>query len=418
MHVVCPNCKYDAGDIPEVTVGQHVECDCGFKWVYDGPPKTQSAIKPISKKIAKKALGVASIAAKATGSFVAASFKKAQKHIARKQFEKNLPSRFLKAIQDGVVTPEEEQQIRNELDKHAIPWTQAVAQIKPLAKEFARRVFTDMIADNIITPRENAELQHYLEMFDVREEIRPQAKEFIRRILAETIADSEVTAEERAQISEYINYFHLDEMRPEVNAVLGRVETIWKLNNNVLPNALDDKPLWLKSDEALYFKTDAHYLRKLRDEFVKVPGEFCVTNTRFEFTAMEWTVSHPHEQLRRCDASRRTHLSLLFHPRAGSGTYIVPDAPMAGAYLNAFARAANRTISITREGVTIDERRRIPKEVKHEVWIRDQGKCINCNAEDYLEFDHIIPVSRGGANTTNNIQLLCRRCNSQKADRI
>ena len=337
--------------------------------VYNGSPKTQPAIKPVSREIAKKALGIASIAAKATGSFVAAGFKKAQRHIARKQFENNLPSLFLKAVQDGIITPQEEQQIRNELDKYGIPWTQAVAQIKPLAKEFAHRVFADMIADNIITPRENAELRRYLEMFDVREEITPQAKEFVRRILAETIDDCEVTPEERAQISEYIKFFHLKEMRPEVDAVLDRVETIWKLNNNVLPNALDDKPLWLKSDEALYFKTDAQYLRKLRDEFVKVPGEFCVTNTRFEFTAMEWTVSHPHEQLRRCDASRRTHLSLLFHPKAGSGTYIVPDAPIAGAYLNALARAANRTISITREGTTIDERRRIPREVKHEVWM-------------------------------------------------
>jgi|GEM_PF-2066688 len=418
MRVICPSCKYDAGDIPEVTIGQHVECDCGFKWIYKGSPKAAPGTYQVSKEIAKKALRAASSAAKSTGSIVAAGFRKAKKHIARKQFVKNLPSRFLQAVQDGVITHEEELQIRHELDRHGISWNEAVSQIKPLTKEFAHRVFADMIADNVVTSREHEEMRHYIEMFDIKEDIKPQAKEFIRRILAETIADSEVTAEERAQISEYIRYFHLEDIRPEVNAVLDRVETIWKLNNNILPNPLTEQPLWLKSDEALYFKTDAHYLRKLRDEFIKVPGEFCITNTRFEFVAMEWTVSHPHEQLRRCDASRRTHLSLLFHPKAGSGTYIVSDAPMAGAYLNALARAANRTISITRESETLDERRRIPKEAKHEVWIRDQGKCVECGAEDYLEYDHVIPVSRGGANSANNIQLLCRRCNSYKSDKI
>jgi len=35
-----------------------------------------------------------------------------------------------------------------------------------------------------------------------------------------------------------------------------------------------------------------------------------------------------------------------------------------------------------------------------------------------LEFDHIIPVAKGGANTIDNVQILCRRCNGQKSDRI
>ena len=42
------------------------------------------------------------------------------------------------------------------------------------------------------------------------------------------------------------------------------------------------------------------------------------------------------------------------------------------------------------------------------------GRCVYCGAEEYLEFDHIIPFSKGGMNTETNIQLLCRRCTSQK----
>ena len=51
-------------------------------------------------------------------------------------------------------------------------------------------------------------------------------------------------------------------------------------------------------------------------------------------------------------------------------------------------------------------RRSIPESIRHEVWRRDEGKCIECGSKEKLEFDHIIPVSKGGANTTRNLQLL------------
>jgi 5-methylcytosine-specific restriction endonuclease McrA len=56
----------------------------------------------------------------------------------------------------------------------------------------------------------------------------------------------------------------------------------------------------------------------------------------------------------------------------------------------------------------------IPEEVRVFVWRRDQGKCVSCGSNQNLEFDHIIPVSKGGANTSRNIQLLCESCNRAK----
>lgn len=66
-----------------------------------------------------------------------------------------------------------------------------------------------------------------------------------------------------------------------------------------------------------------------------------------------------------------------------------------------------------------EERNRyIPSKVKREVWRRDQGRCVECNSKERLEYDHIIPFSKGGSNTARNIQLLCERCNRKKLDSI
>lgn len=64
------------------------------------------------------------------------------------------------------------------------------------------------------------------------------------------------------------------------------------------------------------------------------------------------------------------------------------------------------------------ERKRIPESVRIAVWRRDQGRCANCGSRENLEYDHIVPVSKGGSNTARNIELLCQDCNRAKGNRI
>ena len=70
------------------------------------------------------------------------------------------------------------------------------------------------------------------------------------------------------------------------------------------------------------------------------------------------------------------------------------------------------------EGNQKKRSRRISQDVKDKVWRRDEGKCVECSSNENLEFDHIIPHSKGGANTYRNIQLLCEKCNRSKSAKI
>ncbi len=63
-------------------------------------------------------------------------------------------------------------------------------------------------------------------------------------------------------------------------------------------------------------------------------------------------------------------------------------------------------------------RPRIPENVRIEVWRRDGGKCARCGSREKLEYDHIVPISRGGSNTARNIELLCEKHNRSKSNNV
>lgn len=45
---------------------------------------------------------------------------------------------------------------------------------------------------------------------------------------------------------------------------------------------------------------------------------------------------------------------------------------------------------------------------------RDGNKCKRCGCQDNLTIDHILPVASGGDESLNNLQTLCKSCNSKK----
>lgn len=64
------------------------------------------------------------------------------------------------------------------------------------------------------------------------------------------------------------------------------------------------------------------------------------------------------------------------------------------------------------------QRNKMSESVRNAVWRRDRGQCTECGSRENLEYDHIIPVSKGGGNTVRNLELLCESCNRKKSDKI
>ena len=56
----------------------------------------------------------------------------------------------------------------------------------------------------------------------------------------------------------------------------------------------------------------------------------------------------------------------------------------------------------------------IDNRLKLQVYKRDGFKCLKCGSEEDLHMDHVIPESKGGETTLENLQVLCRKCNISK----
>lgn len=62
-------------------------------------------------------------------------------------------------------------------------------------------------------------------------------------------------------------------------------------------------------------------------------------------------------------------------------------------------------------------RPKIPAALRARVYERDGHVCLHCGTTENLSLDHIIPWSKGGPDTYENFQTLCRSCNARKGNR-
>jgi 5-methylcytosine-specific restriction endonuclease McrA len=69
---------------------------------------------------------------------------------------------------------------------------------------------------------------------------------------------------------------------------------------------------------------------------------------------------------------------------------------------------------------TIRKTKRTVKFSKKNVFLRDRGTCQYCTEKIAISkatFDHVLPKSRGGITTWDNIVIACRPCNQMKSNK-
>jgi len=190
----------------------------------------------------------------------------------------------------------------------------------------------------------------------------------------------------------------------------------------------------LDSDEYAYFSFETTYYNK---QLRPVEGILVGTNKKCYFHPISG-VGGVHINWGNISQVKEESVRVYTHPRplrgvteqlvvkrvlrisvsasSGGGDYYVRDPFKACIYIDTLVRIWKRQLIIRRELGTYGD---VPNHVKSDVYKRDKGCCQQCGySGDYIEYDHIIPRSKGGSNTVDNIQLLCRRCNLQKGDRL
>jgi len=81
-------------------------------------------------------------------------------------------------------------------------------------------------------------------------------------------------------------------------------------------------------------------------------------------------------------------------------------------------RASYSGVELWRYGPMDTYRKAIPQALRQAVYERDGYACLHCGTTESLTLDHIHPYSKGGEDTYENLQTLCRSCNSRKGAKI
>lgn len=169
----------------------------------------------------------------------------------------------------------------------------------------------------------------------------------------------------------------------------------------------------LPSAEICYWDTPVTYHKVLTASVKQLYGNLILTDKKVRFVSLHGGFEFLLSKIAAVNYQHPGGINLQLTRAQGNGYYAVQNGEMLCEILSVILNKHNRRAVYKQAGS-----RTIPQEVKSAVWQRDSGKCVQCGAAEYLEYDHNIPFSRGGASTVNNVQLLCRRCNLAKSDKI
>ena len=270
--------------------------------------------------------------------------------------------------------------------------------------------------NGLLTPPQWSRLQQVLHHHNISldegiEFIRKDALGMVQRTLAKAKAAAYLEEAEEQTLRWLVQEFSLATIAPSILQEANYLTNLRHIRKGLIPTV---KPsIVLPTDELCYLETPATYQKMNKSGPKNISGRLIVTSKKIIFTAPTGGGEIPLGKVLNVKWNP-TGIFLELSRQANNGFYMLSQPQLVAEIILATIRLANRQMVAGGQRDT----RSIPQNVKTAVWQRDQGRCVQCHATEYLEFDHIIPFSKGGATSVNNLQLLCRKCNLAKSDRI
>ncbi len=246
-----------------------------------------------------------------------------------------------------------------------------------------------------------------------REALRPVALAHLHRVLTFAFADGVIEQHEMDGFDDAVRRLGVvDPAISEMRRRLRRGLDLGLISNGDVPR-VTQSTLHLDADEILHLEVPAVRVRQLASGTRRSSGRLIATNAKLRFVGdsagsdLAWA--------KVLEARPEYGAVVVAATTArGGGSYEVGDPEYVAAVLTGVIKIAKRIVTAPGRR----DSRSVPPAIRAEVWRRDGGACVECQATEYLEFDHVIPWSRGGATSVGNLQLLCRRCNLAKGARI
>lgn len=330
-----------------------------------------------------------------------------------------------KAIADGRVSEDESKR----LQAISVYAGQSVGDLTAQFFEWEghallRNIFSQVTADGQLDRQEWNDFQQTVQRLGISREqmlqaIRQPAQLLVEHVLADARSDGEISDREEKVLAGLLGAV-IDDVAfaGYVREQIEESKQMQRLAKGLLPSLPSPPGVALRSGEIVHWAGPTRYSRTRElasgTKAVELDGDAVITDARMIFNASEKSFEVNHRKV-------LAHFSFgdemeIRAANKGAGRYAFDEhGERAVAIWNVAIGRANQTIVASDDSQT---RRHISREIRQRVWQRYGGRCAECSASTYLEFDHIIPVAKGGGNSETNVQLLCRRCNLAKSDKI
>jgi uncharacterized membrane protein YebE (DUF533 family) len=292
------------------------------------------------------------------------------------------------------------------------------------ADSLLRNIFGQAAADGRLVREEWKQFRQTAERLGIPKDqmlraIAQPAHQLVEHTLADARSDGEITDSEERVLESLLETIIADQAFAEyVREEIREAKEMQQLAKGLLPSLPWPPGVALRAGEIVHWAGDACFTktRELASgtKIDEVDGEAVITDVRMILNAAERSFEVSHRKVL-AHFPFGDEIEIRASGR-GAGRYTFDvDGERAVAIWQVAIGRANQTIVASDDPKA---RRRISREVRQRVWQQYGGRCAECNADTYLEFDHIIPVAKGGGNSETNVQLLCRKCNLAKSDRI